>query len=59
MNNDQPVLTGIGIRALVETVCKDRKTKGKNLAEQIDDLVTIGALPRERLSEILCSEPVG
>jgi Domain of unknown function (DUF4145) len=47
MNNDQPVLTGIGIRALVETVCKDKKTKGKNLAEQIDDLVTIGALPRD------------
>jgi hypothetical protein len=47
MNNDQPVLAGIGIRALVETVCKDKKTKGKNLAEQIDDLVATGALPRD------------
>jgi hypothetical protein len=47
MNNDQPVLTGIGIRALVETVCKDKKASGKNLAEQIDDLVSIGALPKD------------
>lgn len=44
MNNDQPVLAGIGIRALVETICKDKQATGHNLAEKIDALVTIGVL---------------
>ncbi len=44
MNNDQPVLAGIGIRALVETICKDKSAKGKDLFEKINDLVTIGVL---------------
>lgn len=38
------VLTGIGIRSLVEAVCKDRKAKGGNLAKKIDDLVQQGVL---------------
>jgi hypothetical protein len=44
MNNGQPVLTGIGIRALVETICKDRSAAGSNLMTQIDSLVTLGVL---------------
>jgi hypothetical protein len=32
------VLTGIGIRAIVETVCKERSASGKNLEEKIDQL---------------------
>ena len=44
MNNDQPVLAGIGIRALVETICKDKSAKGKDLSEKINDLVIIGSL---------------
>jgi len=35
MKNDQPVLTGIGLRALVETICKDKKASGGNLVEKI------------------------
>ncbi len=44
MNNDQPVLTGIGIRALVETVCKDKNATKGNLKDKIDMLVTLGVL---------------
>ena len=40
LNNAQPVLAGIGVRALVELVCKEKKASGKNLYSQIDDLVT-------------------
>jgi hypothetical protein len=36
---DQPVLTGIGLRALLETVCKDKAAAGKTLFEKLDDLV--------------------
>jgi Domain of unknown function (DUF4145) len=44
MNNDQPVLTGIGLRALVETICKDEKASGGNLVEKIGSLVSLGVL---------------
>lgn len=33
------ILTGIGIRMLIEAVCKDRKAKGSNLISKIDNLV--------------------
>lgn len=35
----QPVLTGIGVRAILETLCKDKAAKGGSLFDQIDDLV--------------------
>ena len=38
-NASQPVLTGIGIRAIVETVCKDKEAIGRDLKKKIDDLV--------------------
>ena len=38
-NASQPVQTGIGIRAIVETVCKDKKADGRDLEKKIDDLV--------------------
>lgn len=44
MNNSQPVLAGIGIRAIVETVCKDKASPGSNLFQQIDGLVDQGVL---------------
>lgn len=44
MNNSQPVLAGIGIRAIVETVCKDKASLGSNLFQQIDGLVDQGVL---------------
>ncbi len=39
LSNDLSILSGIGIRAIVEAVCKEKKTTGKNLQERIDDLV--------------------
>jgi len=36
---DLPVLTGIGIRAIVETVCKEKEAEGNNLLKKIDSLV--------------------
>ena len=47
MNNEQPVLAGIGIRALVETICKDKKAVGSNLEQKVDALVKIGVLTVE------------
>ena len=47
INNHQPVLTGIGIRAIVETVCKDKAANGKDLNEKINYLVSIGVLTSE------------
>ncbi len=40
LRSDLPILTGIGLRAIVEMICNDRGAKGKNLRTQIDDLVT-------------------
>jgi hypothetical protein len=42
--NDQPVLAGIGIRAIVETVCKDQSATGNRLVEHIDDLARKGVI---------------
>lgn len=38
LSNNSPVLAGIGLRALVETICKERNATGKNLLEKIDNL---------------------
>lgn len=42
--NDMNVLAGIGIRALVEVVCKQRNAQGHNLEKRIDGLVEKGDL---------------
>lgn len=44
LNNKQPVLAGIGIRAIIETVTKDKNAPGSNLQEKIDGFVTQGLL---------------
>lgn len=44
INAQLPVLTGIGLRTLIEAICKDRDIKGKNLEERIDGLATAGVL---------------
>lgn len=46
INSEQPVLAGIGIRAIVETVCRQQNADGKDLEKKIDDLVTKQVLPR-------------
>jgi hypothetical protein len=39
LNNNSPVLAGIGLRALIETICKEQNAAGSNLYKKIDDLV--------------------
>ena len=47
LNSGSPVLTGIGIRAIIETVCKDKKATGRDLYDRINDLVGQGVLTTE------------
>lgn len=47
LNNKQPILTGIGIRAIIETVTKDKNAPGRRLQNKIDGLVTQGLLTEE------------
>jgi len=47
LNNNQPILCGIGVRAVIETVVKDRAAKGDDLSEQINNLVTEGVLTKD------------
>jgi hypothetical protein len=44
MSNQAPVLAAIGLRALVETVCKEKNATGKDLLSKIDSLVGKGVL---------------
>jgi hypothetical protein len=50
----QLVLAGIGIRALVESVCKERGAAGGNLEQNIDDMVGKGTVTKDG-AEILHS----
>jgi hypothetical protein len=47
ISSEQPILGGMGIRALVEAVCSEKATTGSNLKERIDNLVTLGVLTKE------------
>ena len=42
--NKLNILAGIGIRAIVEAVCKEEKVEGSNLAEKIDGLASGGLI---------------
>jgi hypothetical protein len=44
MNNQLPVLAGVGLRALIEAICRDQGIIGANLAALIDGLATEGVL---------------
>lgn len=44
LNSKSAVLSGIGLRALVETVCKEKSASGNTLLKKIDNLVTEGIL---------------
>ena len=47
LNDTQPVLCGIGIRAIVETVCKERNATGADLFNKINSLVGLGVLTQD------------
>lgn len=42
--NQSPILAGIGLRALLESVCKEKKAKGNDLLAKIDSLVSSNVL---------------
>jgi hypothetical protein len=44
LSNQSPVLAGIGLRALLETVCKEKNATGRDLLKKIDSLVSAGIL---------------
>lgn len=47
LNGRQPVLAGIGIRAIIETVSKDKSATGKDLFSKINSLVSAQVLTKE------------
>lgn len=47
LSNGLRVLTGVGLRAIIETVCNDKAVHGRNLNEKIDDLVEKGVLTQD------------
>lgn len=47
LNNQQEVLCGIGVRAIVETVCKDKSAPGGDLYTKINSLVALGVLTQD------------
>lgn len=47
LNTKQPILSGIGIRAILDTVCRDKSAEGKDLYNKINYLVSIGALTKD------------
>jgi hypothetical protein len=47
INGGQPVLSGIGIRALIEATTKERRAGSGRLVDKINDLVVQGVLTRE------------
>lgn len=48
MAGQTPVLAGVGLRALLETVCKAKNAKGRNLSVKVDALVEARVLTPER-----------
>lgn len=48
INSKLHILSAIGLRTLIEAICKDRGVKGKNLEELIDALAQDGILSSEQ-----------
>jgi len=48
LNNQTPILAAIGLRALIESICLEQKTKAKNLAKGIDELADMGLLSKKQ-----------
>ena len=47
LNAEQPVLCGIGVRAIIETITKEKAAPGRDLSQCIDGLVQLGVLTRD------------
>ena len=44
LSHSAPVLAAIGLRALIESICLEQKTKSKTLSKAIDELASMGHL---------------
>jgi uncharacterized protein DUF4145 len=44
MNSSSPILSALGLRTLIESICVNQKISGKNLEEQIEGLAKQGVL---------------
>jgi len=47
INNGSPTIAGIGIRGLIETICREEKIEGANLEKKIDNLFTSGKISKD------------
>lgn len=48
LNYQTPILAAIGLRALIESICLEQKTKSKNLSKGIDELADMGLLSKKQ-----------
>ncbi len=48
LNNQTPILAAIGLRALIESICIEKKTKSRSLAKKIDELANMGLLSHKQ-----------
>ncbi|MDP3052009.1 MAG: DUF4145 domain-containing protein [bacterium] len=53
------ILAGIGIRVIVESVCREKEAKGPNLENKIDDLVNKGLLTKENAEALHATRLLG
>ena len=51
LNSQLPVLCGIGIRSLIEAVCKEKNANGNKLLDKINDLVALGVSYYRRITD--------
>lgn len=51
-NQKLPILTGVGLRTIIEAICKDKKAVGKDLEARINALVNLGLITNNE-SELL------
>lgn len=52
LSNKLPILAGVGIRILIEAICREKNATGDNLKDKINSLVILGMLTQDG-SEIL------
>jgi len=48
ISNEAPILAAVGLRAVVEGICEDKKCNGRNLETKINELVQQGALSNDQ-----------
>jgi len=47
INNGSPTIAGIGIRGLIETICREENIQGRNLEQKIESLFTAGKISND------------